>query len=88
MDLQHRPPLTAAPIRPLAGRWEVPGYLRGFANADFTVRSYYLTALAVEGKDTLVVSHYLDRADGAPTPGCRLSVATRARGTAPKGAAG
>ncbi len=85
-----QPPDATAPVRrtgtlvldavtpdSLVGRWEVAGYLPSFPHNDFTVVSYYVTAYAVEARDTLVVSHYLRRDARTGAIGCRLSVATR-----------
>ena len=92
-EARWRPPGAAAPVRragalvldavtpdSLVGRWEVPGYLPGFPHNDFTVVSYFVTAHAVEGGDTLVVSHYLRRDPRTGAVSCRLTVATRTEG--------
>ena len=92
-EASWRPPGASAPVRragtlvldavtpdSLVGRWEVPGYLPAFPHNDFTVVSYYVTAHAEAGGDTLVVSHYLRRDARTGSVGCRLSVATRTEG--------
>ena len=72
--------LDAVTADSLVGRWEVAGYLPEFPHNDFTVVSYFVTAHAVEGSDTLVVSHYLRRDARTGAVDCRLGVATRTGG--------